>query len=103
MLDCKKLRTFTPIIPAGTGPTYTKIEDALLEITRDLYGMTELGNFDYEEKDAEKLAQVLKDTLFESHDEWIDGEYPVIGEGYALQVKTMQQWQLDQMPEFNGY
>jgi tRNA U38,U39,U40 pseudouridine synthase TruA len=103
MLDCTKVRTFTPIIPAGTGPTCTKIEDALLEITRDLYGMNEFMNFDHSDEEAEKLAHLFKKVLFEDHEEWIDGEYPVVGEGYLLKIETMQQWQLDKMPEFNGY
>jgi hypothetical protein len=102
MLDCTKVRTFTPIIPAGTGPTCTNVIDALLEITRDLYGMHEMGNFEYGEADAEKLAHVLNKGLGDIGD-WIDGYYPVIGENYTIEIKTMQQWQLDAMPEFNGY
>lgn len=99
MFDCTKVRTFTPIIPAGTGPTCTKIEDAMLDITRDIY---EISGIDYIDAEVEKLAQVLIKGLGEM-EEWIDGEYPVLGEGYSLKIKTMQQWQLDQMPEFNGY
>lgn len=99
MLDCTKVRTFTPIIPAGTGPTCTKIEDAMFDITRDIY---EASGIDYTDAETDKLAQVLIKGLG-GMDDFIDGEYPVLGEGYLLKIRTMQKWQLDQMPEFNGY
>ncbi len=97
MLDCKKLRTFTPIIPAGTGPTCLQIKDAVRDMVTDLAEMSAMS-FTKEEK--EKIIQLFIKGL--ELDDKIDGDYEVMP-GYVLRIKTMQQWQFEQMPEFNGY
>jgi len=97
MLDCTKVKTFTPHIPAGTGPTFIKAEDAVVEI---LANLNESATRVLSNDQLEMMEQFITDTLRIA--DWIDGTYTIF-EDYQIEVRTMQQWQLDQMPEFNGY
>ncbi|MGG4495842.1 hypothetical protein [Brevibacillus reuszeri] len=97
MLDCTKVKTFTPHIPAGTGPTFIKVEEAIVEILADLnQSATRMLSNDQ----LEMMEQFITDTL--RIGDWIYGTYTIF-EDYQIEIKTMQQWQLDQMGEFNGY
>ncbi|NGQ95464.1 hypothetical protein G3578_09890 [Brevibacillus sp. SYP-B805] len=97
MLDCTKIKTFTPIIPAGTGPTFTNAHEALLDMIHDM-NESSGGTFSFDEEN--KVAAFMNHVL--SVSDWIDGTYPIFPD-YELEVKTMQKWQFDQMPEFDGY
>jgi hypothetical protein len=60
-----------------------------------------MSGIEYGTAELNKLVYVLIKAL--QLDGLIDGTYPVLSDNYTLEIKTMQQWQLDQMPEFNGY
>lgn len=99
MLDCTLVRTFTPHIPAGAGPTLVTAEDAVTEILKDIREQTTNQSNPSEDALAtmtELIVNGLKMTA------WIDGTYTIF-EDYQLVVKTMQRWQFDRMPEFSGY
>lgn len=97
MLDCTFIKTFTPVIPAGTGPTFTDAKYAVLEIVRDL-NESSGSTIDY--KMEENVADFLAHALELSR--WIDGTYDIFPD-YRVEVREMQRWQLEQMPEFEGY
>ncbi|PWW06307.1 hypothetical protein DFQ01_103209 [Paenibacillus cellulosilyticus] len=97
MYNTTKVKTWQPIIPAGTGPVLLTADDAVEEILNDL-GEQAKVKFRFTELLIMKRTVVdgLKIT------DWIDGEYPLFPD-YAIKVHTYQQGQLDEMPEFGGY
>lgn len=99
MYDANKIKTFTPILPIGTGPTSTHIEDSIHDIVVDLDENNNMGcNLTSDELDIfiENLIAIL------GIKEWIDGEYELF-EDYKIRIETMPKSKFDEMHEFEGY
>lgn len=103
MLDCTKVKTFTPHIPVGTGPTSLMAYNAIYEILLDIH---QNANLDIKGEEGVNIGEFNKFVNMVNKglgiDDWIDGMYTLF-ENYQIEVKTMQKWQYDDMPEFNGY
>ncbi|WCK55399.1 hypothetical protein PP175_05455 [Aneurinibacillus sp. Ricciae_BoGa-3] len=103
MLDCTKVKTYTPIIAEMTGPTCINANDAMAEIIGHMNDSFSHLNQSLRGLDKEQFELVQKfivDSL--QINDWMNDEY-VMFDIYRLRVETMQQWQLDQMPDFEGY
>lgn len=103
MLDCTKVRTFTPHIPAGTGASTLRAYNAVYDILLDIY---EKANLDIKTPEGVNMEEFYKFVNMVTKglqlDDLLDGTYSVFEE-YRIEVKTMQKWQFDDMPDFDGY
>lgn len=98
MINVKKVKTYTPVLPQGVGPTSTKAKDALYEVFHDLEQQNCPGAVE-----ADKFNQIVEAAAkIYGLEDLIDGNYRVF-EDYEISIVTMSQNQLDRMPEFNGY
>ncbi|AGR47226.1 hypothetical protein JIMMER1_97 [Brevibacillus phage Jimmer1] len=94
------VKTFTPIIPAGTGPTYPSVDHAIHEILSDILEMTVDSHVDITDQELNKFTDMLMVGL--GIEVWDDGTY-IIFPDYEIKIETMERWKFDKMPEFNGY
>jgi hypothetical protein len=97
MYDATMIKTYTPHIPAGTGPTFEKVEDAIAEMVSDLY---DTASYELTQKEKDKLVDIF--CIVWDIGSLIDGEYEIFMD-YKLVIETMPKGRLDEMPEFNGY
>ena len=97
--DANKVKTYTPIIPVGKGPTSLNPEDALYDILLDLNEQNCL-----EEPFSDSKLNSIVSSLIEllGIKDWIDGEYTIFND-YKIVIETMSKSQFDEMPEFSGY
>ena len=97
MNDVTKVKTFTPLLPDGVGPTGLQSQDALYDI---MYSIEEQNESGLSPEEFEKLVEQTNKLL--NLDNLNDGEY-VLFSDYKLEVLTMTKMQFDEMPEFEGY
>lgn len=97
MYDANKVKTFTPIMPEGRGPTGLYSQDALYDI---LYALEENNSNESFPEEFDRLAEQMNKLL--NLDDLIDGEYTLFMD-YKIKIETMAKTRFDEMPEFNGY
>jgi hypothetical protein len=95
------VKTFTPIIPAGTGPALLDPEHAIQFILHeiDCSRFVDSGvalNIDEQDRFVGWLDEFLR--LWDKP----DGEYQIFPE-YTIEIKTMPKAEFDAMPEFDGF
>jgi hypothetical protein len=99
MYNANKIKTFTPILPVGQGPTVTNAHECVMEILNDLneFLVDPLSN-----EQLESFAKFLVDGL--QLNDLIDGEYTLFGDGnYKIVIKHMTVSDFEALPEFSGY
>lgn len=100
MSECN-IKTFTPLIPAGQGPTFFEqnaARDALFEILTDINEQAQDGR-----RCTEGQLDAVCSTLANIVEEWGKGEYDIFGTDYRLSIDFMTRSEIDDMGEFNGY
>jgi hypothetical protein len=97
MYNAKKIKTFTPILPAGQGPTFTKATECVEEIVNDLNEsvLDRLNNDQFD-----RFVKFLVDSL--QLNDLVDGEYTIF-EDYTIIIKHMTVSEFEALPEFDGY
>jgi hypothetical protein len=98
MKNRKKVKTYQPILDTNRGAVCEEPRDAFYGILLD---MSENNKHSITDNKIYEIADDLA-KLF-GIDNWADGIYQVMDEVYQIKVHTYQQWQLDEMGEFNGY
>lgn len=83
MYNANKIKTFTPILPAGQGPTFTKATECVSEIVNDLNGSV-LDRLNDDQFD--RFVKFLVDSL--QLNDLTDGEYTIF-EDYTIIIKHM--------------
>lgn len=97
MYNANKIKTFTAILPAGQGPTCTKVTECVAEIINDLNEsvLDRLSNDQFD-----RFVKFLVDSL--QLNDLVDGEYTIF-EDYKIIVKHMTISEFEALPEFAGY
>jgi hypothetical protein len=97
MYNTNKIKTFTPILPAGQGPTGTSARECVEEILNDL---NEFVADHISNDQLERFANFLVDSL--QLNDLIDGEYTIF-QDYKIIIKHMTISDFEALPEFAGY
>jgi hypothetical protein len=99
MNNAEKIKTYTPILPEGTGPTGTNLNDALF----DIFSSLNEENLPTNPFSDNKIYEMIRNFIdLTGMNDWMDGEY-VIFNDYKLRIKHMSVSELEKMPEFEGY
>jgi hypothetical protein len=97
MYNANKIKTFTPILPVGKGPTGTSAHECIEEILNDL---NEIAVDRLNNEQFERFVNFLVDSL--KLNDFIDGEYTIFGD-YKIIIEHMTVSEFEALTEFAGY